>query len=123
MWIRIGVNAYPDPAFYLVADPDHSNQCRFMRIRFMVTLCRQKKLNLYRYIKNILFVGKRLLNIPAKEQTSFLKVEIQAYLLIWSNPLLLDPDPHSQYGSGSRYRRVRIHNTDKQTINTRNYCV
>jgi hypothetical protein len=66
----------------------------------MVTLCRQKKLNLYRYIKNILFIGERLLNMPAKEQTSFLKVEIQAYLfgqfprsLIRIRIPNTDPDP------------------------------
>ncbi len=74
------------------------NQCGYMRIlvRF-VTVFSQKKLNFY--MKNILKVGNRsktyIQRCKSLSETRF----ICKFLSI---SMLLDPDPHSQYGSGSK---------------------
>jgi hypothetical protein len=60
IWIRIGVNADPDPAFYLNADPDPypGSQTNAGRIRILTRLESQKV-----YTKNILNTGIRSNNI------------------------------------------------------------
>ncbi len=55
MWIRIGFNADPDPAFYLSADPNPGSQASAFPDPGQ-TSC-HKKMNFY--IKNILYVGNR----------------------------------------------------------------
>jgi hypothetical protein len=59
-------------------------------------------------------VGSMSKNIPTK---AFLKSIIPGLLFVYflSVSMLPDPDPHSQYGSGSKTSnsmRIRIHNTD-----------
>jgi hypothetical protein len=44
LWIRVGFNANPDPAFFLNADPDPESQTKPIRILILARLCRLKKL-------------------------------------------------------------------------------
>ncbi len=120
LWIRIGFNKVPDPAFYHNAEPDPDpdpNHYGSMRIRILVPKCR------IFYMKIILQVqvGKRLKNIPTMVQKPFLEGKTQIYLKIttWPISMLLDPDPvpHCQYNSGSRTAKsmwIRIHNTGQE---------
>ncbi len=84
-----------------------TNQCGSMRmqIRILVRLYSLEKLHLY--MKNILIVGRyrySIKNIPYLRSTvkAFLKGNNQVYLLIWLISVILDPDTHSYYRSGSR---------------------
>ncbi len=53
LWIRVGVTADPDPAFfYLSAEWDLKKEAKPMRIRIVAALFRHKKLIFY--MKNIL---------------------------------------------------------------------
>jgi hypothetical protein len=55
--------------------------------------------------RKVNFLMKNIFNERniSRYKSLFEKIGIQAYLLkFWSISLRLDPDPHSQYGSGSR---------------------
>ncbi len=115
--IRIGFNADPDPAFYLNADPDPDpgNQSNADPNQFLVRLCLYKKFDFD--MKNILYVSNMSQNIPYR-RTVGTKAILKGWKLVFCYlgqfSLLLDPDPHSQYGSGSRRTksmRIRIGNT------------
>jgi hypothetical protein len=76
----------PDPAFYLNAAPDSGSQTKkwkSIRIRILVRLPSHKKVNFY--MEGILKVGSWSKNICTYEGSKD----------------FLDPDPHSNYGSGS----------------------
>ncbi len=93
------LNAYPSP------DPDPgSGSWILVRLRI------HKQLHFY--MKNVLKVGSMSKNIPIKAFWKSIKQNY--YLLFWSVSMLPDPDPHFQYGSGSKTAnsmRIRIHKT------------
>jgi len=73
--------------FISVSGSRKPNQCGSKRIRIWIRLSSHKKLSFY--MKNIHKVGTR-----SK------KAENQFFCKFWSISMLLDPDPHFQYGSG-----------------------
>jgi hypothetical protein len=100
--------ADPYPAFYLIADPDP-----------WVRLCRHRKVNFY--MKNILYVGNRsYLNVGTKG--FFERLEIRFVGKYWSISLLLDPDPHSQYGTGCRRAKSMRFQADPDPQHCYRHC-
>ncbi len=98
LWTRICFNADLDPAFYLHADPDPGSQTNADPDPGQ-TLKSQKVKFLHEKIYGTVF-KVQVKNIPRNGKKPFWKAGIQVWL--WSNSMLLDPDPHSQCGSGSR---------------------
>jgi hypothetical protein len=78
-----------------------------MRIGILARLKSHKNLNFY--VKNIFQVGNRAKNLPTKVLKQVLKAVTRFICKLWSNTMLLDPDPdsHSQYGSGSVSRTAK----------------
>jgi hypothetical protein len=75
-----------------------------MQIQIRIGSC--SDFNVTKHEKYTLKVSDRSKNIFTKEQRTFLKTGNQVYLSILSSPVLLDSDPHSQYGSGSRDSQI-----------------
>jgi hypothetical protein len=86
-----------------------------MRIRILVILCCHNKL--YFYEKNIYKLVKGQKTYLSYK--SLLKGWKLGLLFGWSISLLLDPDLHSHYGSGSkRAKSMRIHADPKPDLKT-----
>jgi hypothetical protein len=84
------------------------NLCGSRRIRILIRLFSYKKLHFY--MENILKVAKMSKNVPKKVQKIFYRQKIRFLCKLWPISMLLDPDPHSQYGSGSKTaKRIRIY--------------
>jgi hypothetical protein len=80
---------------------------RSMRIRILVRFCHHKKLYFTFYILHftfLLYVRKTYLRNTVRRHNSLSERLQFRFILFWSISLLLDPDPHSQYGSGSPYQ-------------------
>ncbi len=54
--------------------------------------------------------------VPGRYKSLFERLEIRLLCLFWSIFMLVDPNPHSQYGSGSGPILIRIHNTGLKRI-------
>jgi hypothetical protein len=109
LWIRIGLNADPDPdpAYFLTADPELGSQTNADPGQTFHSL------NAEFYMKNILYADNRSQNISRRYKS----LKNQDYLLILVNLApgfriripTTDPDPEEQNQCGSV--RILIHNT------------
>ncbi len=118
--IRIGFNQYPDSDPDLNADPDpdpdpESQTSADPDLNFSQPLPSQSWILT---MKNVLYVSSVICQKTYLRsfESHFERLEIRFICQFWSVSLLLDPDSHSQYGSGSVSRRensrlIRIQNT------------
>ncbi len=115
LWIRIGLNADPDPdpVSYFIADPDpdpesYINQCGSVSGCGSRSGCVSRsgsgswsdlKLQQVVFFMNNVLIGQK--TDLQRYGSLFEKQETRFSCYYWSISMLLDPDPHSQCRSGS----------------------
>ncbi len=96
IWLRIRIRIQEAKPMRIQTDPDPDPDKTFGSQKSWIFTWK-----IYRYFKK---VGKRSKNIPTKVQKPFWKAKTRFICKFWSISIILDldPNPHSQYGSGSK---------------------
>ncbi len=90
------------------ADPAQIQGAKQMRFRLLGRFCRHKKLDFD--MKNIFYVVMCHKIYPCRYKGHIEGWKSRLFVNYWSISLLLDTDPHSKSGSGSRrVQSIRIH--------------
>ncbi len=104
LWIRLGFNMDPDPdpAFYLNVDPDtDSDPGRRTNADLDQDPVQTFESHKVEFYMNNLKVCNRSKAYLRRYESLFDWQKAKFIFKVWSISMLQDPDPHSQYGSGS----------------------